>query len=224
MPCDDSVVITVKSGSGVDFSQVWSSGIHLRAISQAIPHPSISKISLKITYGKISFKFPRGQWVNKYIWNCWLRSFPVILSTGHWVWLLTWRGDLFVLLVNQPAMWLQLNWYQAAASHLLPRHPLASKPLSRHPECIKMQICPHDNSSPVQGRITKFGAEVQNTLLFRGVIDLDLHYYLDCFMVSIVSRSPSSACPYIPRPLHGPDCFTVSTLCTDPGNCVYFST
>ena len=40
------------------------------------------------------------------------------------------------------------------------------------------QSCPHDNSSPVQARITKFGPEVLNTLveipMVLGVIDLDL--------------------------------------------------
>ena len=33
-------------------------------------------------------------------------------------------------------------------------------------------------------------------------------------MVSTVSKSPSSARTYLPRPLHGPDCFTVSILLT----------
>ena len=42
--------------------------------------------------------------------------------------------------------------------------------------------------------------------------------YLDCFMVLTVSRSPSwwtylSIATYLPRLLHSPDCFTVSTLC-----------
>ena len=31
--------------------------------------------------------------------------------------------------------------------------------------CVRHQVCPHDNSSPVQARTTKFGPEVQNTLV-----------------------------------------------------------
>ena len=42
---------------------VKSSDIHIRAISQEKPQPSITRIHLKIA-SKISFKFPRGQWVN----------------------------------------------------------------------------------------------------------------------------------------------------------------
>ena len=30
---------------------------------------------------------------------------------------------------------------------------------------VRHQVCPHDNSSPIQARITKFGSEVQNTLI-----------------------------------------------------------
>ena len=52
----------------------------------------------------------------------------------------------------------------------------------------------------------------------------DSFIYLDCFMVPTVSQSPSSARAYLPRPLDGPNCFTVSTLCTftDLGNQGYF--
>ena len=46
-----------------DCSSVKSSDIHIMAISQEMPHSLITKIYLKIT-SKISFKFPRGQWVN----------------------------------------------------------------------------------------------------------------------------------------------------------------
>ena len=38
--------------------------------------------------------------------------------------------------------------------------------------------------------------------------------YIDCFMVSTSSRSPSWAHTYLHRQLHCPDGFTVSTLCT----------
>ena len=30
---------------------------------------------------------------------------------------------------------------------------------------VRYQVCPHDNSSPVQARITKFGPKMQNTLV-----------------------------------------------------------
>ena len=61
----------------------------------------------------------------------------------------------------------------------------------------ELEVCPHDISSSVPAIITKFGPEVQNNLvmmlLFMGVI---------------------------PRPLHGPDCYTVANLCmyTDLGS------
>ena len=48
--------------TNVGWSSVKSSDIHVRAISQEMPQPSITKTHLKIIY-KISFKFPRGQWV-----------------------------------------------------------------------------------------------------------------------------------------------------------------
>ena len=35
---------------------------------------------------------------------------------------------------------------------------------SVHPS-VRHQVCPHDNSSPVQARITKFGPKMQNTLV-----------------------------------------------------------
>ena len=45
--------------------------------------------------------------------------------------------------------------------------------------CVcQSRVCPRDNSLPVQARITKFGAQMQNTLvkvpIVCGVIDLDL--------------------------------------------------
>ena len=50
--------------------------------------------------------------------------------------------------------------------------------------------------------------------------------HLDPFTVPTISRSPSYAhtCTYLPRPLHGLDCFTVSILCTytDLGSRGYF--
>ena len=50
--------------TNVDLSLVRSSDIHLRAASQEIPQPSITKSSLKIMHiYKISSTSPRGQWV-----------------------------------------------------------------------------------------------------------------------------------------------------------------
>ena len=50
------------------------------------------------------------------------------------------------------------------------------------------------------------------------------HDYIDCFMVPTVSLYPPSAHTYIPRPLHGPDGFALSTLCmyTDLDSRWYF--
>ena len=90
--------------------------------------------------------------------------------------------------------------------------------------------CPHHNSTPIQARITKFGPEVQNTLVkipiavgggggggnwpwpsrsnmtwnvkFSGFILLEIHNH------HITTRGP-----WVPRLFHGPDCFTVSILC-----------
>ena len=50
--------------TNADWSSVKSSDIHIRAISQEMPQPSITKIHLKII-SKILFQFPRGQWVKK---------------------------------------------------------------------------------------------------------------------------------------------------------------
>ena len=47
-----------------DLPLVRFSDLHLKAISQEIPQPSITTIVSKINYlSKISFKSPRGQWV-----------------------------------------------------------------------------------------------------------------------------------------------------------------
>ena len=51
--------------TNVDWSSVKSIGIHIRAFSQELPQPSITKICLKEkSVSKISSKFPRVQWVN----------------------------------------------------------------------------------------------------------------------------------------------------------------
>ena len=46
-----------------DWPSVKSSDIHIRAISQEMPQPSITKIHVKNYISKTSFEFPRGQWV-----------------------------------------------------------------------------------------------------------------------------------------------------------------
>ena len=51
--------------TNVDWSSVNSSAIHIWAILQEMPQPSITKIHLKITYLKFHSKIPRGQWVKK---------------------------------------------------------------------------------------------------------------------------------------------------------------
>ena len=55
--------------TNVDLSSVRSRDIHLRKISQSIPHPSSTEITLKITYLKIPFKSHRGQWVKGTRWR-----------------------------------------------------------------------------------------------------------------------------------------------------------
>ena len=47
--------------TNVDFSSIKSCGVHVRTISQEIPQPSITKISLKITSLKC-IKFLGSQW------------------------------------------------------------------------------------------------------------------------------------------------------------------
>ena len=52
---DGTQVIT---WANVDWSSVKSSDIHIRAISQEIPQPAITKIHLKITNLKFNSNFP----------------------------------------------------------------------------------------------------------------------------------------------------------------------
>ena len=73
-----------------------SSDIHLRAISQEIPQPLITKISLKNYLSKIPFKFPRGQWVN-------VKKAP---STEVGMWLRT-----------QSIPWLLMPWLLVSPDH-----------------------------------------------------------------------------------------------------------
>ena len=55
-------------------------------------------------------------------------------------------------------------------------------------------VCSHHNSSPIEARVTKFGPQVQNTL------------------VKSVSWSPFSVCTYKPGLFHIPNCFSLNTL------------
>ena len=94
--------------------------------------------------------------------------------------------------------------------------------------------CPRHNSSPVQARITKLIPGVQRSRLrflffwrrFTSKAKLNLNVKMSLWLVSPlynsydcvdcsvpnVSQSPSSAQTYIPRRLHGLDCFSVNYL------------
>ena len=65
--------------TNVDRSSVKSSDIHIRAISQEMPQPSIIKISLKITYLKFHSNFP---WAKELIfhWSLFLKAW----INHHW--------------------------------------------------------------------------------------------------------------------------------------------
>ena len=60
----------------VDLSSVRSSGIHLRAILQEVPQPSVTEISLKITYRKFCSNLPEANeliqwyWKRSHWWYC----------------------------------------------------------------------------------------------------------------------------------------------------------
>ena len=45
-----------------------------------------------------------------------------------------------------------------------------SSPASVCPCVYQSRACPHDNSSPIQARITKFGPEMQNTLVWVPIV------------------------------------------------------
>ena len=51
--------------TNVDWSSVKSSDIHIKAISQEIPQPSVTKICLKITYLKFHSNFPGADELKK---------------------------------------------------------------------------------------------------------------------------------------------------------------
>ena len=89
--------------------------------------------------------------------------------------------------------------------------------------------CPHDNSSPVQAKTTKFGQQMQNP-----VVKILINFWVDWPWFSRSNstfKSQNSSCPvwrskckftttrenyiigmgnlYLPKPLHGLDCFTL---------------
>ena len=78
----------------------WHSNIHIRAISQEMPQPSITKIHLKIT----NLKFPRGHWVRYR--SC--RYTGLDLSHHH-AYRCPTSGDLLTVLGHQHSLW----WLQS---------------------------------------------------------------------------------------------------------------
>ena len=90
---------------------------------------------------------------------------------------------------------------------------------------VRHQVCPRDNPSPVQARITKFGPYVQKHLVMipivMGVIDLDLQgeiwleksNFLVSSLLEIYNHYITTREPWVPRLLHRLDCFMVSILC-----------
>ena len=54
----DGLLHQAITWTNVDLSSARSSGIHLRAILQEIPQPSVTEISMKITYLKFCSNIP----------------------------------------------------------------------------------------------------------------------------------------------------------------------
>ena len=75
--------------TNVDLSSVRSSGIHLRAILQEIPQPSVNEISLKITYLKFCSNLPGADELNSIsishkictLFSCVLFCYSYIISS-----------------------------------------------------------------------------------------------------------------------------------------------
>ena len=59
--------------TNVDLSPIRSSDIHLRVITQEIPQPSISKISLEIEYIKFHSNPTGASKLNASVFKIWLR-------------------------------------------------------------------------------------------------------------------------------------------------------
>ena len=56
--CLTALIHYLKSWTNIDFSSVRFNDVHLTAISQDIPQPSITEFSLKITYGNFHSNLP----------------------------------------------------------------------------------------------------------------------------------------------------------------------
>ena len=68
--------------TNVDSSSMKSSDIHIRAISQEMPQPSIPKIHLKITYSKFHSNFPGANELIMVVW--WF--IKACLHGTYWRW------------------------------------------------------------------------------------------------------------------------------------------
>ena len=80
--------------TNVDWSSVKSSDIHVRAISQEMPQPSITKICLKITCLKFHSYFPGAN----------------ELSPCTTVWLTLWLADLYIVWETPRLHWILVNY------------------------------------------------------------------------------------------------------------------
>ena len=71
--------------TNVDLSSVRSSGIHLIAILQEMPQPSVTEIRLKINYLNFLFKSPRGPWDLLYLPMKWSGNIGMLnVRPGIW--------------------------------------------------------------------------------------------------------------------------------------------
>ena len=124
--------------------------------------------------------------VECYIWlQKWLDIYADLSKSTHRMWLISLVKELGLIRFS---IQIQMNGTIASPmahyciSSFYPRPVLAFGNIVIACVCVSVSVCayqslacPHDNSSPVQARITKFRSEVQNTsLLFWGAIDLDL--------------------------------------------------
>ena len=60
-----------------------SSDIHIRAISQEMPHPSIIKIRLKSTYLKFHSNFPGAKELTSFSCDIWRPLLPIEIRRGN---------------------------------------------------------------------------------------------------------------------------------------------
>ena len=66
--------------------------------------------------------------------------------------------------IISPHIWMMWRYYKLYQFYY-PRPVLASGYCRCPCPSVRHQVCPRDNSSPVQARITKFGPKMQNTLV-----------------------------------------------------------